>query len=334
MKKEEIAILGGGCWGVTLACHLKKKGYPVAIWEYEPNKAERLNRQRKLSFLPGLKIPKEIIINSNLSKVLENKKIIIFALPSKFFRSVAKKIGDLISDKVKLLIIGTKGLENNTFKRMSEILEEELPKKLHKKIAVLSGPSFAQEVSQSIPTAVTVASKNKETMLAAQELLFTPCFRVYTNSDITGVELAGALKNIYAIACGVSDGLGLGDNTKAALVTRGLAEMIRLGIKLGAQLNTFYGLAGIGDLMVTCFSRWSRNRALGEKIGQGGDVEQALKEIKMTVEGLETTKVTYFLAQKMKVEMPIVREAYSLLYEEKRPDAAMQNLLMRKAKGE
>ncbi len=332
--KERIAILGGGCWGVTLACHLYKKGYNSYIWEYDSDKAKLLDKKRRLVFLPGLEIPKKIFISYELSKILKGKSVVIFALPAKFFRSTVRKVAPLLDQNTKLIISATKGLENITFKRMSEILEEELPKRLHARIAVLSGPSHAEEVSVGIPTAVIVSAKNTKIALAAQKLFFKPTFRVYTNPDIIGVELGGALKNIYAIACGVSDGLGLGDNTKAALVTRSLAEMSRFGVELGAQLSTFFGLAGIGDLVVTCFSHWSRNRALGEKIGQGETVEHAAKEIKMTVEGLETTKAIHFLSRKMQIEMPIANEVYSLLYENKKPQQAMQDLLMRKAKSE
>jgi len=335
----KIAVLGGGCWGVTLANHLFRrgnhlKGNKVALWEYDKDKTKILDKERRLYFLPHLRIPKGIFISSELKKILQNKETIVFAIPAKYFRATAKKVSRLINSPVSMLVNGTKGLENNTFKRMSQILEEELPKELHKKIVVLSGPSHAEEVSKGIPTAVTVAGKNKEVILQAQKLFFTPTFRVYTNSDLLGVELAGALKNIYAIACGVSDGLGLGDNTKSALVTRGLAEMIRLGTKIGAKVSTFYGLAGIGDLIVTCFSHWSRNRNFGEKIGQGKSVQQALKEIGMTVEGVETSKTVYYLSRKMKIDMPIVNEAYLILYKNKKPRDALQDLLLRSPKSE
>lgn len=331
---EKIAVLGGGCWGVTLACHLYNKGNKIALWEYNQEKAKNLDRKRRLSFLPYLKIPKNIFISSDLEEVLSGKEIIVFVVPAKYFRSTAKKVAPLINSSIKMLVSGTKGLENNTCKRMSEILEEELPRQLHQRIVILSGPSHAEEVSKNIPTAVTVAGKNKKITLLAQDLFFTSTFRVYTNPDFLGVELAGAIKNIYAIACGVSDGLGLGDNTKSALVTRSLAEMIRLGKKLGAKVSTFYGLAGIGDLIVTCFSHWSRNRNFGEKIGQGKTVSGALKEIGMTVEGGETTKAVYFLAKKMKIDLPIVNEVYSLIYKNKKPQEAMRDLLMRRPRSE
>lgn len=331
----KIAVLGGGCWGITLANHLFQKGNKIALWEYDKEKAKILDEKRSLSFLPHLRIPKDIFISSELEKVIDGQRIFIFAVPSKFFRSTAKKVSEIINfSSVSMLITGTKGVENNTFKRMSQILEEELPRELHKKIVVLSGPSHAEEVSQGIPTAVTVAGKNKEITLQAQKLFFTPLFRVYANSDPSGVELAGALKNIYALACGVIDGLGLGDNTKSALVTRGLAEIVRLGKKLGAKTATFYGLAGIGDLIVTCFSQWSRNRNFGEKIGQGKTVQQALDEIKMTVEGVETSKAVYFLSKKMKIDMPIVNEVYLIIYKNKKPKEAMKDLLLRAPKSE
>lgn len=335
----KIAILGGGCWGTTLACHLYHKGNEIALWEYDRKKAEILEETRRLKFLPGLTIPKEIFISSNLADVVGNKEVIVFALPSSFFRLTVKKVFALLNQssaikKIKMLVSGTKGLENNSFSLMSQILEEESPPQLHSKIVVLSGPSHAEEVSQNIPTAVTVAGRNWRKVGEAQKLFFTPFFRVYSNSDFIGVQLAAALKNIYAIACGISDGLGLGDNTKAALVTRGLAEMVRLAKKFGAKVSTFYGLAGIGDLMVTCFSNWSRNHNFGEKLGQGKSVRKALEEIKMTVEGIGTTKAVYSLAKKMGVNMPIVNEVYSILYQNHKPEEAMQNLLMRKAKSE
>ncbi len=337
--KKTIVVLGGGCWGITLACHLYHKGNNLALWEYDKEKARMLDRKRKLSFLPDLDIPKDILISSDLSKILPCNNIIVLAVPTVFFRSTAQKVARILNcpestDSLEILISVSKGLENNTFRRMSGILEEELPNKLHRKIVVLSGPSHAEEVSRNIPTAVTVAGKNRRNTLLAQELFFTPTFRVYTNLDLIGVELAGATKNIYAIACGVSDGLGLGDNTKSAIVTRGLAEMIRLGTRLGAKVSTFYGLAGIGDLMVTCFSHWSRNHNFGEKLGQGKTVQQALEEIKMTVEGMGTTRATYSLAKKMKIELPIVNEIYSIIYKNKKPQSAMKDLLMRKPRSE
>jgi len=331
---KSAAILGGGSWGITLAILLFEKGFSIKVWEFERKQAEILRKKRKLRFLPWVDIPQEIEITSSISNALEGTRLVIVALPSHVVRRVAKKIAEIALPEDTIIVNASKGLENSTLLRMSEVLSEELPRKLRKRIVVLSGPSHAEEVSRKIPTTVVVASTNEKLNREVQKIFFTPYFRVYTNSDIIGVEMGGALKNIIAVAAGIADGLGLGDNSKAALITRGLVEITRLGKVLGAKPATFSGLSGMGDLIVTCTSRYSRNRNFGEKIGQGKSLKKALSEIKMVVEGVRTTKVAYQLAKKYKVSMPITEQAYNVLFKNKKPSEAVRDLMLREAKPE
>jgi len=331
---KSAAILGGGSWGITLAILLFEKGFSVKVWEFERKQAEILRKKRKLRFLPWVDIPQEIEITSSISNALEGTRLVIVALPSHVVRRVAKKIAEIALPEDTIIVNASKGLENSTLLRMSEVLSEELPRKLRKRIVVLSGPSHAEEVSRKIPTTVVVASTNEKLNREVQKIFFTPYFRVYTNSDIIGVEMGGALKNIIAVAAGIADGLGLGDNSKAALITRGLVEITRLGKALGAKPATFSGLSGMGDLIVTCTSNYSRNRNFGEKIGQGKSLKKALSEIKMVVEGIRTTKAAYQLAKKYKVSMPITEQAYNVLFKNKKPSEAVRDLMLREAKPE
>ena len=331
---KSAAILGGGSWGITLAILLFEKGFSIKVWEFERKQAEILRKKRKLRFLPWVDIPQEIEITSSISNALEGTRLVIIALPSHVVRRVAKKMAEISLPEDTIIVNASKGLENKTLLRMSEVLSEELPRKLRKRIVVLSGPSHAEEVSRKIPTTVVVASTNEKLNREVQKIFFTPYFRVYTNSDIIGVEMGGALKNIIAVAAGIADGLGLGDNSKAALITRGLVEITRLGKVLGAKPATFSGLSGMGDLIVTCTSRYSRNRNFGEKIGQGKSLKKALSEIKMVVEGVRTTKVAYQLAKKYKVSMPITEQAYNVLFKNKKPSEAVRDLMLREAKPE
>jgi glycerol-3-phosphate dehydrogenase (NAD(P)+) len=331
---KSAAILGAGSWGITLATLLFEKGIFVKVWEFERKQAEILRKKRKLRFLPWLDIPREIEITSSIPQALEGVRLVVIALPSHVVRRVAKKIAGICLPKDIIIVIASKGLEDKTLLRMSQVLKEELPEKLRERIVVLSGPSHAEEVSRKIPTSVVVASKNEKLNREVQKIFFTPYFRVYTNSDIIGVELGGALKNTIAIASGISDGLGLGDNSKAALITRGLVEVTRLGKILGGKQTTFSGLSGMGDLIVTCISRYSRNRNFGEKIGQGKTLKKALSEIKMVVEGIRTTKAAYQLAKKYKISMPITEETYKVLFKNKKPSEAVRDLMLREAKPE
>ncbi len=331
---KKISVLGAGSWGTTLAILLFKKGFNVTLWEIDKIQAQFLDKKRVLNFLPQTTIPKEILITANLEIACQEAKIVVFAVPSQFMENVAKKVANLRKTEKYIAVSAAKGFDRKSLKRMSEVLEKELVANSQPEIAVLSGPSHAEEVSKGIPTAIVIASKNISTAKFLQTVFMTPLFRVYTSEDIIGVEIGGSLKNIIALACGISDGLGLGDNTKAALMTRGLAEIGRLGMKMGANPFTFPGLSGMGDLIVTCMSRHSRNRNLGEKIGQGKSLKTALKEIIMVAEGVPTTKCAYKLAEKLDISLPITKEVYQVLFENKKPQIAIKNLMERKPKGE
>lgn len=331
---KSVAILGAGSWGITLAILLFDKGFFVKVWEFEKKQAQILREKRKFRFLPWIDIPREIEIISNISYALDGVRLVIVALPSHVVRRVAKKMAEVPLPEDITIVNVSKGLEDKTLLRMSQVLSEELPEKLGKRIVVLSGPSHAEEVSRKIPTTVVVASTNEKLNREVQKIFFAPYFRVYTNPDIIGVEMGGALKNIIALAAGIGDGLGLGDNSKAGLITRGLVEITRLGKALGAKPATFSGLSGMGDLIVTCTSGYSRNRNFGEKIGQGKTLKKALSEIKMVVEGIRTTKAAYQLAKKYKVSMPITEEVYKVLFNNKKPSEAVKDLMLRQAKPE
>jgi glycerol-3-phosphate dehydrogenase (NAD(P)+) len=332
--EKKIGVLGAGSWGATLASLLSEKGNQVTLWEFNAEQAKELSSWRTLSFFPHLTIPKDIVITSDLAAAVTDKDIIVFVVPSHTLRDVARKVTMLKTDLSGTIIVSaTKGIENNTLKRMSEVITAEIPE-VGNRVVALSGPTHAEEVSQKIPTIATAASLNSEAAQTIQEIFITPFFRVYTNPDIIGVETGGSLKNIFALAAGISDGLGLGDNTKAALVTRGLRELVRLGIKMGGQKATYFGLTGLGDLIVTCFSRHSRNRAMGEKIGRGKTLTQAEKELVMVAEGVKTTQSAYELGIHYGIELPITQQVYQILYENKSPKKAVQELMMREAKPE
>ncbi|MDI6784385.1 MAG: NAD(P)H-dependent glycerol-3-phosphate dehydrogenase [bacterium] len=329
-----ISVLGAGSWGITLARLLANKGEKVSLWEFAQSDYKSLiqNREHK-RFLPGIKIPDSVLITNDLAESVKKATAVLLALPSHTVRSVCQQLVPYISDQM-VIINCAKGLETDTNLRISEVITQVIPKQYHRQIAVLSGPSHAEEVSRDIPTTVAISGFDIGTMKSVQSLMITPRFRVYTNPDLIGVEIGGALKNIIAIGAGISDGLGFGDNTKAGLITRGLAEISRLGIKLGAEPLTFSGLTGLGDLVVTCTSRHSRNRAFGEKIAKKDTVQQALDEIGMVVEGVRTTQAAEHLAQKFQVEMPITDQIYQVIYQNKPPLKAVNDLMLRDAKPE
>ena len=336
----KIAVLGAGSWGIASSVLLSSNGHQVTLWEFDHQEMSRLcTRRENKQKLPGIVIPKEIEITDDLTSATLGAEMLSLALPSHTVREVAKKLamidlsaGSIGNDPVVVNL--SKGIENDTLCRMSEILKEELPSNLHDKIATLSGPSHAEEVSAKIPTTVVVASFREEIAKKIQQTFMTPYFRVYTNRDIIGVELGGSLKNVIAIASGISDGMGLGDNSRGALVTRGLAEIVRLGEKLGAKRETFAGLSGLGDLVTTCISKYSRNRFVGEQIGKGKTLDQVLKEMTMVAEGVKTTKSAYQLSIKHKVEMPITEQVYKVLFEDKQPQQAIAELMTRDPKSE
>lgn len=330
--KESIGILGAGAWGTTLAILLHNKGYKINLFEYFPEYSEILNKKREnIKFLPGISIPDEIFITSNLEDIISGVSIIILAVPSFAMRNILNKLNSLEITK-KLIVSVTKGIEEDTCLRMSQIIREILKDKVE--IVVLSGPSHAEEVSKNIPTAVVVACNNEEKSKFVQDMFTTSFLRVYTSDDIAGVEYGGSLKNIIAIAAGVIDGVGFGDNTKSALLTRGLAEITRLGVAMGAKKETFYGLSGLGDLVVTCISKFSRNRFVGEEIGKGKILEEILSKMEMIAEGVKTTKSVYKLSIEKKVEMPITNEVYDVLFNKKNAKDAVHSLMMRTQKKE
>lgn len=330
--KDRISIIGAGSWGTTLAVILAKKKIKVQLHSVfdDHNLAMRKQGQNRL-FLKGVRFPRDLEITPSLKQVLNNQ-IIIFAIPVKFSRKVLRAIKrQKVCLNNKILVSVSKGIEAASLKRCSEIIEEELGSK---RIAVLSGPNIAKEVLEGIPSASILASRSKNIGKRLQRLFNSPSFRVYLHNDLVGVELGGALKNIIAIACGISDGLGFGVNTKSALVTRGLVEITRLGIKLGSEPRTFWGISGLGDLATTCFSPYSRNRSVGEQIGKGKKVKTVIEEMTMVAEGLETVKSAYRLSKKIKVDMPITGEVYRVLYREKSPKRAVGDLMRRPLKSE
>jgi glycerol-3-phosphate dehydrogenase (NAD(P)+) len=329
-----VTIIGAGGWGTALSAALAGQGRAVTLWVRSADTYKTIILKRtNETYLPGVKLPPEVRPTLNLAEALQGKKLVLLTIPSHGVRSMAVALRGLLHPGAAV-VCAAKGLEENTLLRMSEVLEQELPQPFHNRIAVISGPNHAEEVSRGIPTATVVASLNRETALQVQEALTLPSLRVYTNSDLIGVELGGALKNIIALGAGIVDGLGLGDNTKAALVTRGLVEMARLGAALGARPRTFTGLSGLGDLYVTCSSAHSRNRAVGLKLGQGKILGEILSGMKMVAEGVVTTRAARTLARNLGVEMPITGEIYQVLFEGKTPRAAVESLMQRESKAE
>jgi len=302
----------------------------VILWENFPDYGKLLDEKRQnVKFLPGIDIPKGILITSNIGEATKDRDVIVLAVPSRYFRSVVERIKDFPRDC--LFISVAKGIEEKLLLRMSQVAEEVLGKIT---IGVLSGPSHAEEVARGIPTAVVSTGKDEDIARRIQELFVSQTLRVYTNLDIVGVELGGALKNIIAIACGISDGLGYGDNTKGALMTRGLAEISRLGIKMGANPLTFAGLSGMGDMIATCTSKYSRNRKVGEQIGRGKPLKEVLQEMEMVAEGVWTVKSALKLAETFEVEIPITRSVYEVLWKGKDPKIAVNELMTRTPKRE
>jgi len=331
--KVNITVLGDGAWGTAIALLLSSNGHNVSLWGPFPDNICEIRKTRENSrFLPGIKIPEEISLFEDGNEAINKSELIVLAIPSQFLRSVLHNLKEEIF-KDKMILNLAKGIENHTLKRVSEIFFDEV--KESKAYAVLSGPSHAEEVSVNQPTAVVVASENKEYAMWIQKIFMNKNFRVYTSNDLIGVELGGALKNIYAIAAGISDGMKLGDNAKAALITRAIAELTRLGITLGGKRETFSGLSGIGDLIVTCMSKHSRNRFVGEELGKGRRLSDILASMgNIIAEGVKTTNSAFDLAKKHKVDTPIINEVYSGLYEDKDPRKCLIDLMTRKAKSE
>ena len=329
MKK--ISVIGAGSWGTALACLLNDNQHNVTIWSIDKNEVEMLTTYREQKEkLAGVKVADEIKITADLKEALTDKDIVVMAVPSIFVRSTAKKMAEVISGS-PIIVNVAKGIEENTLMTLTDIIKEELP---GYQVAVLSGPSHAEEVGRKIPTTCVVGASDKETCEILQDVFMNQVFRVYTSSDVLGIELGGALKNVIALAAGINDGLGYGDNSKAALMTRGIAEISRLGVKMGAKMETFYGLSGIGDLIVTCSSKHSRNRNAGYYIGKGMSYEEAMKEVKMVVEGVYSAKAAYALSKKYDSPLPIIEQVNKVLFEQKAPTEAVTELFLRDKKME
>lgn len=326
---KNIAVIGSGSWGVALAIHLANIGHNVKIWSFAKEEADLINNEKKCIFLPKATIPNNVKCSLDFKEVIEDSEIVLIVTPSKFIRSTVIKFKQYITNQQ--IVVCSKGFESGTLKTLTEVLEEEFP---NNEIGALSGPSHAEEVSLSIPTAIVIASKYDEVLNNIQSSFMNSKMRIYTSHDVQGVELGGALKNIIAFCAGIIAGLNLGDNTFAALATRGLVEITRLGTKMGADKNTFYGLTGLGDLIVTCLSEHSRNRRAGVLIGQGKTIEETKKEVGMTIESLDNIDVAYELAKKHNVEMPIVEAVYDVLYNNLPPKEAVTMLMTREAKSE
>lgn len=335
LHEQFIAVIGAGSWGTALAKLLSDKGHRVHLWAHRPEHVDAINREREnKKYLPGFTLNERVIASSDLREVISGKNFILMVVPSHVYRSVFQQLAPFLG-KESIVVSATKGIENDSLMTMSQVMEDELGKSGGKaEIGVLTGPSFAKEVAAGIPTAVTVAAKEKELAARIQDIFFTERFRVYASTDLIGQELGAALKNIVAIAAGISDGLGYGTNTRAALITRGLAEITRLGVKMGANPLTFSGLGGLGDLVLTCTGDLSRNRTVGLKLGQGKKLQTILAEMEMVAEGVRTTRSAWNLARREGVDMPILEQIYKVLYEDKPCQQAVMSLLTRDQKEE
>jgi glycerol-3-phosphate dehydrogenase (NAD(P)+) len=330
----KVAVIGAGSWGTALANVLADNRITTSLWVRRPELADKIKESHEnQDYLPGVKISEEIHISVDLEEALYKADMAVMVVPSHAMRAMAREIKKYLK-YTQIVVSATKGLEIGSHHRMSQILMEELPARFKQNIAVLSGPSHAEEVIRRLPTTVVAASANKLVAESVQDVFMNYYFRVYTNPDITGVELGGALKNIIAICSGISDGLGFGDNTRAALMTRGIAEITRLGVRLGANPLTFAGLSGIGDLIVTCGSMYSRNRRAGMEIGRGKTVKEVVESTKMVIEGINTTKAAHLLSKQLEIEMPITEQAHAVLFEQKNPKEAVACLMRREGKHE
>ena len=330
-KIKNIGIIGDGGWGTTLAIHLARKNYHVTVWGPFPEYAHEVEQGRyNTKFLPGIKLTEGISVTGDLEAAVQNSHLIVLATPSKFIHPVLSSLKKFdLSKKIVLSVI--KGIDTVKLLRMSQIIQKELGKV---PLAVLSGPTIAIEVAKGMPSTAVIASHNMKTAKTLQSIINSDTFRIYTNSDVTGVELGGSLKNVIAIACGVCDGLGFGTNAKSAILSRGLAEMARLGKALGAKNETFYGLTGLGDLVTTCVNAQSRNRSVGEALGRGKSIEEITASMSMVAEGVETVKAAHKLSRKFKIPMPITEEVYNIICRNKKPQQAVSDLMKRATKAE
>jgi glycerol-3-phosphate dehydrogenase (NAD(P)+) len=334
VAQARIGVVGAGSWGTALANLLAAKGYEVDLWVFEAELQEQMASQRENRlFLPGVRLSERLRATCDLERVVARKDLVALVVPSHVMRAVASRIKGCLAPET-ILVTASKGIENDSYLTMTGVLMQVLPAMPPSQLAVLSGPSFAREVARDIPTVVTVAAREPSIGAFVQQVFATPVFRVYTNDDVIGVELGGAVKNVIAIAAGIIDGMGLGLNTRAALITRGLTEIRRLGVRLGANPRTFTGLAGMGDLLLTCTGELSRNHTVGKLLGQGRQLPEILGEMRMVAEGVKTAQSVHGLAQRLGVEMPITAEIYRILYEHASPQAALRRLMTRDLKDE
>lgn len=327
----KVSVIGAGSWGLALALVLNKNGNDVTMWSALPNEIDTIKAERENKrCLPGVIIPNEIHLTNDMNEALENKDVIVLAVASPYVRSTISKFKGIIKPG-QLIVNVAKGVEESTLFTLTQVVEDELP---GTEVAVLSGPSHAEEVSRFIPTTCVIGARNEETATYLQNIFMNDDFRIYTSTDVIGMELGGSLKNVIALAAGMADGLGYGDNTKAALITRGIHEIARLGVAMGGNINSFYGLTGIGDLIVTCASMHSRNRRAGILIGQGKSMEEAMEEVQMVVEGVYSAKAALLLSKKYGISMPITEKINEVLFEGKNPREAVSELMKRNRKGE
>lgn len=323
-----VSILGGGSWGIALAVLLHKNGHEITVWSALETEIEMLREKHEHKMLPGVRLSEDTVFTTDDREAVEGQDLLVMAVASSFTRRTAHRLSALVAPGQKILNVA-KGIEEHTLMTLSEIIEQEIPQA---DVAVMSGPSHAEEVGRGIPTTIVVGAKSKETAEYIQNLFMNEAFRVYISPDILGMELGGALKNVVALAAGIADGLGYGDNTKAALITRGLAEIARLGMAMGGKFETFCGLTGIGDLIVTCASMHSRNRRAGILIGQGKTCDEAMAEVQMVVEGVYSAKAAMELAEKYQVQLPIIEQVNKVLFENKSAAQAMKELMLRDKK--
>ena len=326
---KNVAIIGSGSWGVALAIHLSKLKHKVKLWSFSEEEKDLINNEKRCKFLPNVKLPEGIECTTSFEEAIKGSDFIIHVTPSKFTRDTVKQYKKYVKNQP--IVICSKGFEKDKLVTLDEVIKEEIP---GAKIVVLSGPSHAEEVSIGIPTVLVAASEDENLSKMIQDAFMNEKMRVYTSKDVKGVEIGGALKNIIAFCAGVAAGIGLGDNTFAALITRGLAELSRLGIKLGGQKETIYGLSGLGDLIVTCLSEHSRNRKAGKLIGQGKSLEETKKEVGMTIESIDNIEVAYELGKIHNIELPIVNAVYEILYKNLKPEDAVNMLMNRARKNE
>ncbi len=333
-RARQIAVIGAGAWGTALAWHLASRGARVRLWAFEPEVVASIGATRiNERYLPGLALPAQIEATASLEEAGHGCEWVLFAVPSHAARAILVKLAPMLQEPVPI-VSATKGIEEGSFKLMTQIMEEVLPQSCHESLAVLSGPSFATEVARGLPTAATLAGRRDEVVANLQQALMGPGFRIYRSADPIGVQLGGALKNVIAVAAGIVDGLGLGANARAALITRGLAEMVRLGAAMGADPRTFYGLSGIGDLVLTCTGELSRNHTVGVRLGRGESLDAILGTLSAVAEGVRTSRAAMGLADRHGVEMPIVREVHAVLFGGKPCRQAVADLMERSAKAE